>query len=82
MIAVIAYYLAHLAPEKEQRDFITGDDATKYFKQAHFPLPTAPPNVTLSNAKNAGYIDARDRGQYHLNSIGYNLVAHKLPTPP
>jgi hypothetical protein len=79
MVAVLAYYLAHLAPSDERRDYLTREDITKYFHQAQFPLPSSP-NMTLVNAKNAGYLDAtKEWGQYRLNPVGYNLVAHKLP---
>jgi hypothetical protein len=79
MVAVLAYYLAHLASSEERRDYITREDVTKYFHQAQFPLPSSP-NMTLVNAKNAGYLDAtKEWGQYRLNPVGYNLVAHKLP---
>lgn len=80
-VALVAYYLAHLAPPSERRDYIVSDDISTYFIQADFPLPTAPPSMTLIHAKNAGYLNALpDRGQYKLNSVGYNLVAHKLPS--
>lgn len=82
MVAVAAYYLAHLAPPDERRDYIVADDIRRYFLQAVFPLPSAPPHMTLVNAKNAGYVDARERGQYRLNPVGYNLVTNKLPPPP
>lgn len=81
MVAIAAYYLAHLAPPDERRDYIVADDIRKYFLQAVFPLPSAPPHMTLVNAKNAGYLDARERGQYRLNPVGYNLVTNKLPLP-
>jgi hypothetical protein len=81
MVAIAAYYLAHLAPLDERRDYIVADDIRKYFLQAVFPLPSAPPHMTLVNAKNAGYVDARERGQYRLNPVGYNLVTNKLPPP-
>jgi hypothetical protein len=81
MVAVAAYYVAHLAPLDERRDYIVADDIRKYFLQAVFPLPSAPPHMTLVNAKNAGYVDARERGQYRLNPVGYNLVTNKLPPP-
>ncbi|HKA75299.1 MAG TPA: hypothetical protein VKE26_26085, partial [Xanthobacteraceae bacterium] len=70
---------AHLAPPDERRDYIVADDIRKYFLQAVFPLPSAPPHMTLVNAKNAGYLDARERGQYRLNPVGYNLITNKLP---
>ena len=79
-VAVIAYYLAHLAPEGECREYLISDDIKTYFIQAGFELPTAPPGITLINAKNAGYLNASERGQYKLNSVGHNLVAHKLPS--
>jgi hypothetical protein len=78
-VAVVGYYLAHLAPPSERRDYLISDDIKTYFVQADFHLPTAPANMTLQNAKNAGYLNALDRGQYKLNAVGYNLVAHKLP---
>lgn len=78
-VAVIGFYLAHLAPVSERRDYLIADDIKTYFIQAGFQLPTGPANMTLVNAKNAGYLNALDKGQYKLNSVGYNLVAHKLP---
>lgn len=79
MVAVVAYYLEHLAPEDDRRGHVTADDIVAYFKDAKFPLPKAPPQVTLTHAKNAGYLKPLARGQYQLNPIGYNLVEHKLP---
>lgn len=76
MIAVVAYYLAHLAAERQ--DFITGDDIRKYFVQAKYPMP-ASLSQALVNAKNAGYLDFVEAGKYRLNSVGYNLVAHRMP---
>lgn len=78
-VALMAFFLANLAPPEERRDFITSDDIKPYFTQANFELPTGPANMTLTNAKNAGYLNALERGQYKLNSVGHNLVAHKLP---
>jgi hypothetical protein len=77
MVALVAYYLAHHAPQDERRDYIVPDDIQKYFIQAGFPLPNQP-RMTLTNAKNAGYLDAIKDGQYRLNPVGHNLVAHKL----
>ena len=76
MIAVVAYYLSHLASERQ--DFITQDDIQKYFVQGHYPMPGSKPQA-LVNAKNAGYLDVVEPGKYRLNSVGYNLVAHKMP---
>ena len=77
-VAVVAYYLAHLAPATERRDQITADDIRPYFIQAGFELPSSSGSMTLTNAKNAGYLNALERGQYRLNAVGHNLVAHKL----
>ncbi len=79
MVALVAYYLAHLAPPTERSDTIAPNDIKKYFVQANFPLPKAPPGVTLVNTKNAGYLESRGDGRYSLNAVGHNLVAHKLP---
>jgi hypothetical protein len=36
-------------------------------------------NMTLTNAKNAGYLDAAGSGKFKLSSVGENLVAITLP---
>jgi hypothetical protein len=80
MAAVVAYYLAYAAPETEKKAELSASDITKYFHQANFRLP-GQASMTLVHAKNAGYIDAGSkRGSYKLNPVGYNLVAHRLPT--
>lgn len=78
MAAVVAYYLAEVVNPTEQKKTIDISDIEKYFKQAQYPLPSNVP-MTLVNAKNAGYFDAVGGGQYKLNPVGYNLVAHTLP---
>ena len=35
--------------------------------------------MTLTNAKNAGYLDAAGNGKFKLSSVGENLVAITLP---
>ena len=79
MLAVVAYYLGHLAPANERRDYITAEDIKRYFPQAKFELPVRS-DQTLVNAKNGGYFDVVATGQYRLNPVGQNLVTHKLPT--
>jgi hypothetical protein len=79
MVAVMAYYLANYAPEPDRRDYIVPDDIKRYFKSANFPLPTGRQDVTLNNAKNAGYLDGIGEGKFRLNPVGDNLVTHKLP---
>lgn len=78
MVAVLAYYLAALAPPDQHRDHIVLDDIPKYFPQADFKMPKAP-MMTLVKAKNLGYLDAIGTGQYRLSLAGYNLVSYELP---
>lgn len=78
MAALVAYYLSDVAPIAERKKAIGSADVEKYFKQARFPLPKRP-DMTLPNAANAGYFDFAGQGQYRLNPVGYNLVAHGLP---
>ena len=72
MAAVVAYYLAELAPPGKRKQEVTAADTTKLFKQAGFPLPSSS-KMTLVHAKNAGYLGPGDsRGAYELNPVGYN----------
>jgi hypothetical protein len=79
MLAIVAYYLAYLAPETERKETVNKDDIARYFREADYPLPEGQPRFTLNNAKNAGYFELIGSGEYKLNSVGYNLVAHRLP---
>ena len=79
MAALVAYYLADVAPRAVRKDTINADDVRKYFKQALFKLPSSA-QMTLVNAKNSGYLESSGTvGQYKLNPVGYNLVVHGLP---
>jgi len=78
MAAIVAYYLSHIAPEKDRKETITLKDLETQFKIADFKLPTKP-QFTLPNTKNAGYLDSAGGGAYKLNPVGYNLVVHSLP---
>lgn len=78
MAALVAYYLANVAPQKDRKDKITTKDIETHFKIADFPLPRKP-QFTLPNAKAAGYLDAVGNGEYKLNAVGYNLVVHSMP---
>jgi len=78
MAALVAYYVTELAPGSYRKSSINADDIKKYFKDAHFPLPSSP-QMTLVNAKNSGYLESSGTGQYQLNPVGYNLVVHNLP---
>jgi len=79
MAALVAYYLADVAPKATRKDTINSDDVKVYFKQAGFKLPSSA-KMTLVNAKNSGYLESTaTAGQYKLNPVGYNLVVHNLP---
>jgi hypothetical protein len=79
MACVVAFYLQELAPQTERKNSISAADLTKYFKQAGFKLPSAM-NQLLLDAKSSGYLDSTSaKGEYSLNAVGYNLVAHNLP---
>jgi hypothetical protein len=80
MAAVVAYYLANLAPSDQRKKTITTKDIETYFQIAEFPLTQA--RFTLPNAKSAGYLDAVGSGEYKLNPVGHNLVVHSLPRGP
>jgi len=78
MAALVAYYLANMAPKEERKNAITTKDIETYFKIADFPLPEKT-QFTLTNAKGAGYLDAVGNGEYKLNAVGHNLVVHGMP---
>lgn len=78
MAAVVAYYLAIVASQDQRKQTINQKDIETYFKIASFPLPQQL-RVTLPNAKNAGYFDLVGDGEYKLNAVGHNLVAHSMP---
>ena len=79
MACLVAFYLQEHAPEHERSNTVTTQDLEKYFKQAGFKLPKKMQQV-LIDAKRAGYFDSTGRGEYRLNAVGYNLVAHSLPS--
>lgn len=79
MACIVAYYVSHLAPANERQDTINVSDLERYFKQGGYPLPKVA-RFTLTNAKEAGYLDPAARGAYRLTTVGYNLVAHRMPT--
>jgi len=76
---VVAFYLAELAPPAERKTELTGADLTKYQKQAGLGAPTNTRGALFA-ARHAGYLDSAGRGKYKLNPVGYNLVAHGLPS--
>jgi hypothetical protein len=76
MVAVVAYYLAHIA--NPPQNFITAEDVDTYFRQGRYPMPGSKPQA-LINTKRAGYLEQIETGKYRLNSVGFNLVEHKMP---
>jgi len=79
MACLVAYYLQELAPMNEKKNTVTAADLSTYFKQANFKLPKVITQV-LPDARVAGYFEsAPGKGEYSLNAVGYNLVAHNLP---
>ena len=78
MACIVAFYLQELAPAPEKKESVNASDLDKYFKQAGFKLPGKMSQV-LIDLKAAGYLDIVARGEYKLNAVGYNLVAHNLP---
>ena len=76
--AAAAYYNQYLAPESQRKDTIDSDSLSEAFRLAKRPLP-AKTIWTLTNARNAGYLDSvGEGGQFRLNAVGYNLVEHGL----
>jgi hypothetical protein len=78
MAALVAYFLANVAPQEQRKPNVNTKDIETYFKIAEFPLPEQI-KMTLPNAKNAGYFDAVGDGEYRLNAVGHNLVVHSMP---
>lgn len=78
MAALVAYYLANLAPQPKRKQTVNQKDVETYFKIAQFPLPRHI-RAALPNAKTAGYFDTVGEGEYKLNAVGHNLVVHSMP---
>lgn len=78
MACIVAYYLQELAPTRERKDTVKTADIGTYFKQAGYRLPRKLDQV-LVDAKGAGYFESVSRGEYRLNTVGYNLVVHNMP---
>lgn len=76
--AVVAYYYRFEAPAESRKDAI---DAQTLQEGARLAGRRRPPKalMTLNNAKNLGYLDSSERGQFRINSVGENLVAMTLP---
>lgn len=76
--AVVAYFYQFEAPPDQRKDAIdveTIKNAARLAGRGHPPKWI----YTLTNAKNAGYLDSAGNGQFKLSSVGENLVAINLP---
>lgn len=79
--AVVAYFYQFEARSSERRDVIDADTMKEAARLAGRPQVERW-NMTLTNAKNAGYLDPAGTGKYKLSSVGENLVAITLPDGP
>jgi hypothetical protein len=76
--AVVAYNYRFQAPDTDRRETISPTDLIEAARLVGRPRPPSP-SMTLTNAKNAGYLDSAGHGAYRLNTVGENLVAVTLP---
>lgn len=76
--AVVAYFYQFEAKPEEQKDVIDAETMKEAARLAGRPQVERW-NMTLTNAKNAGYLDGDGAGKYKLSSVGENLVAISLP---
>lgn len=76
--AVVAYYYSFEAAAESRKNAIDAQvlqDAARLAGRRRPPKP----RMTLTNAKNLGYLDSPERGLFSINSVGENLVAMTLP---
>lgn len=76
--AVVAYFYQFEAKPNDRKEFIDADTMKEAARLAGRPQVQRW-NMTLTNAKNAGYLDGAGSGQFKLSSVGENLVAITLP---
>lgn len=76
--AVAAYFYQIEARESERKQSIGPDDMKEAARLASWPQVKRWA-MTLTNAKNAGYLDPAGDGRFRLSSVGENLVAITLP---
>ncbi len=76
--AVVAYFYQFEAKPDQRKEAIDADTMKEAARLAGRPQ-VARWNMTLTNAKNAGYLDAAGAGSFKLSSVGENLVAITLP---
>jgi hypothetical protein len=76
--AVTAYFYQFEAKPDHRKEAIDAETMKEAARLAGWPQ-VARWNMTLTNAKNAGYLDAAGGGKFKLSSVGENLVAITLP---
>ena len=76
--AVVAYFYQFEAKPEDRKDSIDADTMKEAARLAGRPQVTRWA-MTLTNAKNAGYLDSSGHGRFKLSSVGENLVAITLP---
>jgi hypothetical protein len=76
--AVVAYYYRFEAPQNERADSVNSETLQESTRLAGRER-LGDPGKTLRNAVQQGYLDAADRGQYRISTVGENLVAMTLP---
>jgi len=75
---VVAYYYRFEAPPALRRETINTEvvqEAARLAGRERLVNPTS----TLNNARNQGYLDRSERGEFTINTVGENLVAMTLP---
>lgn len=76
--AVVAYFYRFEAPPAQRKETIDAATLQEAARLAGRRRPKKPA-MTLTNAKNAGYLDMAGSGNYSLSTVGENLVAMTLP---
>lgn len=76
--AVVAYFYQFEARPDSRKEEIDADVMKEAARLAG-RHQVARWNMTLTNAKNAGYLDVAGSGKFKLSSVGENLVAITLP---
>lgn len=76
--AVVAYFYQFEAKVEDRKMVIDAETMKDAARLAGRPQVERW-NMTLTNAKNAGYLDIESHGKYKLSSVGENLVAITLP---
>lgn len=76
--AVVAYFYQFEAKPEDRKSTIDAEVMKDAARLAGRPQVERW-NMTLTNAKNAGYLDMESHGKYKLSSVGENLVAITLP---